>query len=185
MKIIAFGATTSKNGINPILAKYVAEQFAHELSNSEVEVLDLNNYPLPLYSEDYEQEHGCPTIVNDFLAKIRDADLIIISLAEHNGSYSVAFKNLFDWTSRVQIKLFDSKKIVLTSATPGPGGGVCVLNAANTRFPKHGADIIGQLSVPNFSQSFDLTEGLVDKDIKQKMHDLIQQYTSTVYDRTI
>lgn len=185
MKIVAFGATTSKNGINPVLAKYVAEQFASELPNSEVEVLDLNNYPLPLFSVDYEKEHGHPAIINDFLSKIQEADLLVISLAEHNGSYSVAFKNLFDWTSRIQIKLFEGKKIVLASASPGPGGGLCVLDAASSRFPKHGAEIVGQLSVPNFAQNFNPVDGLVNKEIYQKMSDLIEEYSSKVCQQTI
>ncbi|MBL0101186.1 MAG: NAD(P)H-dependent oxidoreductase [Saprospiraceae bacterium] len=31
-------------------------------------------------------------------------DLLIISLAEHNGSYSASFKNILDWASESMAK---------------------------------------------------------------------------------
>ena len=47
-KIIAFGGSNSKNSINKELAAYTANQ----INNVEVEVLDLNDFELPLYGID-------------------------------------------------------------------------------------------------------------------------------------
>ena len=105
MKIMAFGASYSKQSINKQFAEFAASQF----SDATIEVLDLNQYQLPLFTVDIESELGSPAPVKAFLEKIEEADLLIISMAEHNGSYTVAFKNLFDWTSRLKMKLFEHK----------------------------------------------------------------------------
>ena len=55
---------------------------------------------MPIYSSDREQK-GIPQLALDFASKIDGADFLLISLAEHNGTYSTAFKNLFDWLSRI------------------------------------------------------------------------------------
>nr|MBP7644875.1 NAD(P)H-dependent oxidoreductase [Saprospiraceae bacterium] len=93
MKIIAIGASYSKTSINRVFAKYVAEQ----IEDAQTEVMDLNIYDLPLYTTEKEKEIGIPQSARDFVIKLDEADLLVISLAEHNGTYTTAFKNLFDW----------------------------------------------------------------------------------------
>ncbi len=60
---------------------------------------------MPIYSEDRENDGGIPDQAQRFLKIIQDADGIILSLAEHNGSYTSAFKNILDWTSRQERNL--------------------------------------------------------------------------------
>ncbi|MBV8251422.1 MAG: NAD(P)H-dependent oxidoreductase [Chitinophaga sp.] len=164
MKIVAFGASYSKNSINKKLAIYAASFF----KKSEIEILDLNDYLLPLFTVDVEKEIGVPQAVKNFIAKLDEADLLIISLAEHNGSYTAAFKNLFDWTSRFKMKMFEGKKMLLLSTSPGPRGGLSALEAAMSRFPRHGAEIIGYFSLPKFDENFSAEEGISNTAIKQE-----------------
>ena len=119
MKIIAFAASNSKKSINKQLVIYAANL----LEGAEVEVLDLNDYELPLFSVDKEQELGQPQLAQDFFAKIGASDALIISFAEHNGSYTAAYKNIFDWCSRINQKIFQDKPVVLLSTSPGARGG--------------------------------------------------------------
>ena len=118
MKLLAFAASSSKTSINKQLVVYASTL----LDGAEVEVLDLNDYELPLYSVDKEKELGHPQLAQVFMAKIAANDAIIISFAEHNGSYSAAYKNLFDWCSRINPKVFQDKPLVLLSTSPGPRG---------------------------------------------------------------
>jgi NAD(P)H-dependent FMN reductase len=46
MKIIAFGASSSKDSINKQLAAYAAGLF----ENASVEILDLNDYEMPFFN---------------------------------------------------------------------------------------------------------------------------------------
>ncbi len=66
MKIIAFGASTSKKSINKSLAAFASSL----VDGAEVEVLDLNDFELPLFSENKEAEIGQPQGAKDFLEKI-------------------------------------------------------------------------------------------------------------------
>ena len=83
-----------------------------------------------------------------------DADGFIVSLAEHNGSYPAAFKNIFDWLSIRKAKLWNDKPMFLMSSSPGKRGGMTVLQAALDRFPHMGATITGSMSVPVFQLNF-------------------------------
>jgi chromate reductase len=168
-KILAFGASSSKTSINKQFATYVANQFG----NSEIEILDLNDYEMPIYSVDKESDTGIPQLAQDFYAKIGSSDLIVISFAEHNGSYSTAFKNIFDWSSRINGKTFQEKPMILLSTSPGPRGGATVLEIAKNRFPFQGADVKGSFSLPNFNDNFDLEKGITNPELKSELMKIV------------
>ena len=151
MKIIAFGGSPSKKSMNKKLATYAASLF----KNATVEVLDLNDYEMPLFSVDVEMEIGQHKLAQAFLNKLASADILVVSLAENNGNYSVAFKNIFDWCSRIDKKVFQDKPMLLMATSPGARGGASVLDIANNAFPRYGADIKATYSLPSFNDNFD------------------------------
>lgn len=174
MKIVAFGASYSKQSINKKLANYVAHQFGSQ----NVELLDLNDYILPVFTVDIENEIGHPEIIQQFIQKLDSADFIIISMAEHNGSYTAAFKNLFDWTSRVKLNMFENKKLLLLSTSPGGRGAESSLKTAFERFPRHGATILDQYSLPNFHQNFDAEKGILQEAKSIQLQEIIHRIKS-------
>lgn len=153
MKIIAFGGSNSKNSINKKLAIYASSLF----NDSSVEILDLNDFALPLFSVDLEKEIVQPQLAKDFLDKIASADFLVVSLAENNGNYSAAFKNLFDWSSRQSKEVFQQKPMLLMATSPGGRGGATVLEIAKNAFPRFGADIKATFSLPSFNDNFDVS----------------------------
>ena len=88
MKVLAFGASNSRESINGTLAAYAAGL----VDDATVELLDIHDYELPIYSIDREKEMGQPALALEFFEKIGGSDAIIVSYAEHNGSYTAAFK---------------------------------------------------------------------------------------------
>lgn len=175
MKLLAFAASNSSTSINKKLATYASSLVPH----AEVEILDLNDYELPLFSTDKEKELGQPALAQAFFDKIGSADAVIISFAEHNGSYSAAYKNLFDWTSRINQKLFQNKPMVLLSTSPGPRGGATVLAAAVNSAPFFEGDVKASVSVPSFHKNFDAEQGVItDADIKQSLVDAVATLTA-------
>ena len=166
MKVIAFGASNSKKSINKTLAAYAASL----IPKANAEILDLNDYEIPMFSEDKEAEIGQPQLAKQFLAKIACADAIIISFAEHNGSYTAAYKNLFDWSSRINQKVFQNKPAIYLSTSPGAGGGANVLAVAVNSAPFFGADVKGRLSIPSFYENFDIEKNeLIDQSINKQL----------------
>ncbi|APY12469.1 NADPH-dependent FMN reductase [Seonamhaeicola sp. S2-3] len=149
-KIIAFAGSSSKTSINKQLAVYAANL----VEGVEVTVLDLNDYNLPLYGIDLENQKGIPDDAHKFFEQIQSSDGIVLSLAEHNGAYTTVFKNLFDWMSRINGKLWLDKPMLLMATSPGARGGASVLEIAKDRFPFNGGNIVAQFSLPSFNDNF-------------------------------
>jgi len=157
MKVIAFAATSHTKSVNKQLVQYAGSL----LNNTELEILDLNDYEMPLYSQDKEEEIGHPQLAKDFLVKIAESDGILISFTEHNGSYTVAYKNIFDWCSRIELKVFQGKNIVMLSTSPAASGGDIVLAAALKSAPYFGGVVLASLSIPSFYDHFDSEKQVV------------------------
>ncbi|WP_114786713.1 NADPH-dependent FMN reductase [Vibrio tetraodonis] len=155
MNIVAFGASTSSTSINKTLAGYAASL----VSGAEVKVLNLNDYDVPLFSEDKEKEIGQASGAKEFLSDIAQADALVISFAEHNGSYAAAYKNLFDWATRIERNVFADKPALYLATSPGPGGAASVLAAATASAPYFGAKVKASLSIPSFYDNFDMESG--------------------------
>jgi NAD(P)H-dependent FMN reductase len=160
MKLLTFAASSSSKSINKQLATYAASQLQAD-ADVEIETLDINDYEMPLFSEDKEVLLGQPQQAKDFYEKLGQADAIIISFAEHNGSYTAAYKNLFDWTSRINQKLFQNKPMFLLATSPGPGGAASVLNAATSSAPYFAGDVKASLSIPSFYDDFDVEKQVI------------------------
>lgn len=160
MKIIAFAGSNSSKSINKQLATYAASLFA----SSNTEVIDLNDYELPLFSIDREAVLGRPQLAQDFLKKIGSADLLVVSLAENNGNYSAAFKNIFDWASRIRNDVFQDKPMLLMATSPGRRGGRSVLDIAQNNLPRYGGNIKAEFSLPQFYENFNSEKGLISSE---------------------
>lgn len=170
MKVLAFGTSNNKNSINKKLALYTAQQ----ISDADVTLLDIHDFEMPIFSETRENETGIPSLAHDFYQAINEADVLVISFAEYNGSYTSAYKNLFDWTSRINMQVFQNKPVIMLSTSPGPGGAASVLAAAQGSAPYFAADVKGALSLPNFFDNFDTEAGVVtDETFNQKLNESI------------
>ncbi|MEM9103630.1 MAG: NAD(P)H-dependent oxidoreductase [Pseudomonadota bacterium] len=174
MKILAIAASNNKNSINKKLLNYTASLLKDTNPEHQIEVLDLIDYELPLYRQDREQNDGIPKAAIDFYKKIGQSDYVIISFAEHNGSFTAVYKNLFDWMSRIDQKVYQDKPVILMAASPGPRGGAGVLSAAEMGAPFFGMNVKAKISVPRFQDNFDFdTQQMTHQEIKQHILDAI------------
>lgn len=170
MKLLAFGGSNSKTSINKQLAAYAASLFA----NYEIEVLSVNDFPVPLFSVDLEKEIAPPPAVDAFIEKIAETDFIVLSLAENNSSFNVGFKNLFDWVSRKGKKVFAGKPMLLMATSDGKRGGGNVLEHAEKMLPHYGADIKGVFSLPLFHENFRAGKGIIHAELRNKLIELVK-----------
>ena len=168
-KIIAFGASSSINSINKKLAIYAATQ----ISNSKVIALDLNDFEMPIYSEDRDRINGIPNKAYEFKKILKSGDGIIISFAEHNGAYTSAFKNIFDWISRIEKIVWFNKPMFLMSTSDGLRGARLVLEIAYKRISRGNPFNIPTFSLPNFNENFDQKKGITNSKLKERLfHEL-------------
>jgi len=167
-KILAIGASNSSDSINKKLATYTANQF----NDSEIIVADLTELVLPLYSTDLEKEAGIPENAQKFFDLITSADAIVLSLAEHNGLMTAAFKNLWDWASRIDMKLWQEKPMLLMATSPGGRGGLNALNSTKSIIPHFGGNVVAEFSLPLFHENFS-ESGIKDEELNKDLNDKI------------
>lgn len=176
MKILAFAGSNSSTSRNRELVKFVLKSFKED----EINLIDLNDYEMPIFSIDREK-NGYPEAAKKFLKNIEEADVIICSLAEHNRIYSVAFKNIFDWASRIEVKVWQGKPMFLMTTSPGGYGGGNVMEHAKKYFPQFDADIKESFSLPKFNENFDLEKGEIsNKELEKELQEKIQNFKNSL-----
>ncbi|MEM7371154.1 MAG: NAD(P)H-dependent oxidoreductase [Bacteroidota bacterium] len=175
-RILAFGASNSKRSINRQLANYAA----YQIPGSEVTLIDLNDFEMPIYSIDREQESGIPEEAYRFKRLIEEADGIIISFAEHNGSYTVAFKNIYDWISRIDRNIWLHKPMFALATSPGPGGGKSVLATAMKGFSFTNNNTVASFSLPSFRKHFNVEEGILQPDLSLSFNQQLEIFTQAL-----
>lgn len=168
--IITFAGSNSGTSINKQLANHAATL----IKDVEVIKLDLNDFELPIYGIDYENTHGIPKKVIDFLNHIKSSDGIVLSLAEHNGAYTAVFKNILDWLSRADKAVFQNKPMLLMATSPGGRGGQSVLELAKNSFPHFGGNIVSDFSLPSFNANFS-DEEITNKELATELEKAVNK----------
>ncbi|MFK5959528.1 MAG: NAD(P)H-dependent oxidoreductase [Lutibacter sp.] len=174
-RVVTIGGSNSKKSISKQLAEYAGSL----IHNVEIINIDLNDFSLPVFSVDIEEEDGIPKDANKLNAIIESADGFVIALAEHNGAYSVAFKNVLDWLSRIEGKVWRDKPMLLLATSPGARGGQTVLDIALGRFPYMGGENVRSMSFPSFFDNF--IEGeIVNEALKLNLLKLVEDYQKEI-----
>ena len=175
-KIVAFGASSSIKSINKTLARYTLSQ----VNNSIHVILDLNDFEMPIYSVDREKKEGIPKLAYKFKKILKTADGIIISFAEHNGAYTAAFKNIFDWISRIEKDVWFNKPMLLMATSNGSNGASSVLHMAHSRISRGNTNKIPYFSLPNFNKNFNKDLGIMDENLNKKFIDALSIFIESL-----
>lgn len=175
-KLLTLGASSSRSSINKQLANWAANQ----VNGATINLIDLNDYEMPIFSVDKEKENGHPEAAERFKQAIREADGIIISFAEHNGSYSSAFKNVLDWTSRIERSMWLDKPMFLMATSPGGRGGATVLGSATGYFPHMKANVAASFSLPSFYDNFSAEAGITNAEHLATFKEQLAQFENAL-----
>lgn len=127
-----------------------------ELADScsdEVELINLVDLRLPLYSTIEEQENGIPEVALDLATKILNLNSFIIVAPEYNGVMPPVLNNAMAWTSRSTKDWRDAfnHKIVLL-ATHSGGGGEKGIQAMRIMFQHLGANVLSREIITNYQK---------------------------------
>ena len=184
MNVLAIPATNSINGLNYNLLSFATKELNNIDPETVVEFVDLNDYEMPIYSPQREEESGVHTLAQQLFDKIGAADAVIISFAEYNGTYTSAWKNVHDWMSRIEMGIYQGKPLVMLAASPGPRGGAGVLEAATATAPFFGAELVGHLGIGTFYDNFDMDAGkLTNGELAAQMTELLHALVGTTTSR--
>ena len=174
--ILAFAGSNSSNSINYKLVRYTSGL----ITNHEVQLLNMANFPFPMYSEDYEKQKGFSNSLMELRDDIKNSDGLIISLNEHNSNPSAYFKNLIDWLSRLELKFMAEKKVFLMAASPGGRGAIGALTIIEKLLPRFGGEVVATFSMPSFHQNFDASKGITDPELAEKHKAALEEFISKI-----
>jgi NAD(P)H-dependent FMN reductase len=125
-QVLVVAASTSTKSINRALARTIHADIGRR-NDVVVGLVDLVDYPMPLYQADLELADGVPAAAHELAARVQAAEVLVIVSPEYNRAFPPLLKNTVDWLSRVDRGVLGHLTVLLASATPGPGGGVSVL----------------------------------------------------------
>lgn len=127
-KILAFAGSLRKDSFNKKLVR-LAAQGARD-AGAEVTVVDLNDFPLPLFDQDLEAAQGMPEPGRKLKQLFLDHDGLLIASPEYNSSITAPLKNALDWVSRPTqpgeqgLSAYIGKTAAIIAASPGALGGL-------------------------------------------------------------
>lgn len=126
-KILAFSGSTRKESYNQKLVQ-IAAQGAQQ-AGAEVTVINLADYPMPIFNQDLETAEGMPKPARAFKELLIAHDGFLIASPEYNSAFSPLLKNAIDWASRREsdetpLLAFRGKVAVIMAASPGALGGI-------------------------------------------------------------
>lgn len=179
IRILAFAGSTRHDSLNRRLIG-VATSIARA-SGAEVTLLDLNDYPLPLYDGDLEAKAGLPEAALRLKTVFKSHDALMIASPEYNSSVPPLLKNTLDWVSREWLGEsgllpYQHKLAAIMAASPGALGGMRMLPHLRQILNTLGVMVLpGQFSLAHADQAFDQA-GLKSP---QRLASLVQELIST------
>lgn len=173
-RILAFAGSIRRESFNKQLIKIAASSAA--AAGAQVTLIDLSDFPLPLFNQDMEAEQGLPEQAMELKKLFLENDGLLMSCPEYNSSITPLWKNTIDWVSRQApgegpLAAYKGKMAVLMSASPGRLGGL--------RGLVHVRSILGNIGVLVLPEQIAVSEahGSFTPDGKHKdgkMHESIE-----------
>jgi NAD(P)H-dependent FMN reductase len=167
-KILAFAGSARRESFNRKLLAVAVE--GARAAGAEVTVLDLADYPLPIFDADVEARDGLPEkairLKDHFLAH----DGLLLACPEYNSSITPLMKNTIDWVSRPAsrdekpLSAYAGKVAALVATSPGAIGGLRGLVTVRSILGNLGVLVLPkQVAVPKAREAFDDEGRLVDE----------------------
>lgn len=166
-KILAFAGSIRTGSFNKKLVRIAATGATEE--GAEVTVIDLRDYPMPLYDGDLEQKEGLPQNARKLKDLMLTHNGFLISSPEYNSSISGVLKNTIDWASRqsegeIPLACFKDKVAGLMSASLGGLGGLRGLVHVRSILGNIGVLVIpDQMAISRAHEAFNTDGTLKDK----------------------
>jgi NAD(P)H-dependent FMN reductase len=167
VRILAFAGSARRQSFNKKLLPVAVE--GARAAGAAVTVVDLADFPMPIYDGDWEQDQGLPEhtlrLCDLFLAH----DALLIACPEYNGGVTPLLKNALDWVSRPtkdrpSLACYKGKIAGLVSTSPGLRGGLTGMNMVRSILSVVGVLVIpDQMAIGTAGAAFDADGTLKDE----------------------
>jgi NAD(P)H-dependent FMN reductase len=185
-RILAFAGSARQASFNRRLIEH-AVRLADE-AGATTSLINLGDYPLPLFNQDEEREHGEPENAKHLKALFREHSGLLISAPEYNSSITPLLKNTLDWVSRksddaAAMSAYAGKTAAIISASPGRLGGMRGLVHVRAILNNLGVLVLpGQLCVAHAGKAFDDSGMLIDEHYRESLKNLTGRLVTMLRD---
>jgi len=176
--IIAMAGSARLDSVNRKLIRAAVEIAAE--AGIHLELLELGDFPLPLYDGDLEQSAGLPENARRLKALFTAADALLIAAPEYNSSVTPLLKNTIDWVSRSErddepeLAAYRGKAVGLLSASPSALGGLRGLFHLRDIFQNIGVTVVpSQFALGSAYEKFDEAGRLTDQGARKKIREVV------------
>ena len=176
VKILAFAGSTRRDSWNKKLL-HIAIQSARS-AGAQVTLIDLKDFPLPLYDGDLEATAGVPENALKLKELFKSHQGLLLACPEYNSSITAVLKNTLDWVSRPvpdepPLAAFKGKVVTLISASPGALGGLRGLVHVRAILGNIGCIVLpDQQAVSKASTAFNDAGSLKDEAMQKRIDGL-------------
>ena len=183
-RILAFAASTRSASFNRRLARVAAECVRQ--AGGEITLIELKEYPMPLYEGDLEAAQGIPEHGKRLKALLAGHQGLLIVSPEYNGFITPLLKNTLDWLSRPDgdqdgLALFRDKLALVLSASPGALGGLRSLTLARQLLTNLGVMLMpDSLAVGRAHEAFNDNDTLKDDRQQVKLQNMAAKFVTTL-----
>ena len=183
-RILAFAGSLRRDSFNKKLIR-IAMAGAKK-AGAEVTLIDLADFPLPIFDQDLETAQGMPENGAKLKQLFIDHDGFMIASPEYNSSVTGVLKNTIDWVSRSapnegSLVAFKGKAAAIMAASPVALGVLRSLVHLRSILGKLGVYLLpDQLAVSKAAQAFDANGGLTDPKQQASAESLGSLLTSVI-----
>jgi NAD(P)H-dependent FMN reductase len=175
VNILAFAGSVRRESWNRKVLN-VAVQGARD-AGAAVTVVNLADYPMPIYDADWHADNGVPETMLALREKMRQANGLLIASPEYNGSITPLLKNTIDWLSQSVDGVsgsapFTDKIGALLGASDGGFGTIRALPHVSYILSNLGVFMLPVLAVPGVSKSFDAAGNMTNERTKKMVSGL-------------
>ncbi|MBL8826493.1 MAG: NAD(P)H-dependent oxidoreductase [Planctomycetaceae bacterium] len=184
VRILALAGSVRVDSFNKRLLRIAADG-ARE-AGAEVTLVDLKDYPLPLFDEDLEAAQGSPALALQLKQLFLDHHALLIASPEYNSSITPVLKNALDWVSRrapnePRLAAYQGKVATLCSASPGALGGLRGLVHLRAILGNVGVIVLPeQIALPKADEAFASDGALLDAKLHASVKQLGANLAATV-----
>lgn len=177
-RILAFSGSARRESLNRKFLSAAVDAIRD--AGGEVTLVDLNDYALPIYHGDLEDEHGLPENAAKLIELIKGHGGLLVASPEYNAMITPLLKNTIDWCTRGDDNPFTGKVAAVIAASPGGFGGVRSLKEAQHLLHHLGCHVLpGQTVLPNASEAFDDDGKLKSERSRKSLQTLAGQLVET------
>ena len=182
-RILAFAGSARRESWNRKVLEVAASGAREALA--EVTVVNLADYPMPLYDADWHAEHGVPPAMLELRNLMMAANGLLIASPEYNTSITPLLKNTIDWLSQAVNGdagdlPFQGKVGGLMGASNGAFGTIRALPHVSHILANLGVLMLPVVAVPAVAKAFDASGAMTNERAKIRLTALGARLARTI-----